>query len=117
MLKDEKKPMLTVEETKECLRRCPREEQFIRNFIDEISLEDVDKFYRYLQGEVPPELSIKNPVKLSPQKAFKVIYYLQEIMYLLPDRYERCITCNELFDADNEGSSKGGMHCDYCRRD
>ena len=117
MLRDENKPLIPLKDTMDCFRRCPREKQFAENAIDEIPIEDVEKFYEFLQGEVPEGYNIKHPPRLSPQKAFLVIYYLQEEMGIIPDRYERCITCNNLYDSHCEGSSKGGTHCDYHRRD
>ena len=104
----------TILDTIECYKECPRREQFVDMAREKISLEDVEKLYKYLQGEVPKNLTIKCPVKLSSRKAFQVIYYLQEIMLILPDCYERCITCGDLFDSDNEGNFP---HCEYCRRD
>ena len=104
----------TILDTIECYKECPRRQQFVDMAIRDIPIEDVEKLYKYLQGEVPENLTIKCPVKLSSRKAFQVIYYLQEIMLILPDSYERCITCGDLFDSDNEGNFP---HCEYCRRD
>ena len=83
----------------------------------DISLEDVEKFYRFLQGELPPELTMKRHPHFSGKMAFRIIYYLQEIFHLIPDRYERCQTCGEIYDSYAEGSSTYGNHCGWCCKD
>ncbi|OPY59158.1 MAG: hypothetical protein A4E55_00375 [Pelotomaculum sp. PtaU1.Bin035] len=72
---------------------------------EDITLEQVEKLYRFLQGEVPDGFDIKAMPNLSPDQAFSVIYYLQEGMRVLPDSYEKCRVegCNELYDSDAEG--------------
>jgi len=72
-------------------------ERFI-NFRDKI-----DILYKYLKGEEVPEgVHCKKPT-LSPDLAFAVIYFLQEIMHVLPDTIEQCDGCKELFDTDSSG--------------
>jgi hypothetical protein len=114
--------MPTYQETNEnkCYLDCPRKEQFLahaRKSKDGITLEEVDNLYSFLQGKLPPNLYMKAHPHLTSRMAFRIIYYLQEQMGLLPDNYERCITCGELYDADEEGSSEKGMHCDWHRKD
>ena len=59
--------------------------------------------YDYLCGvKLPEGIYCKMP-KLSPKKAFTVIWFLQEVMHCLPDNIEQCQDCKELFDADSEG--------------
>lgn len=79
-----------------------------------VSLEDVDAFYHFLQGEVPECLSLREPPNLSKVQAFGVIYYLQEVMGVLPDHYEQCDNpdCRELFDSENNACLAG--YCDSC---
>ncbi|MCD8110862.1 MAG: hypothetical protein LUE14_12360 [Clostridiales bacterium] len=89
----------------------------------DISFEEVEKFYLWLQGK-PVETGITSaePMTLSEAQAFSVIYYLQEAIHLLPDNYERCSGCGQLFDSDSEGQviCEGGMSgdcsgfCDDC---
>lgn len=111
--------MKTLQETIDsgCWEDCPRKEQFVRMAKENISIEEVNDLYDFLQGEVPECLIMKRPPHLSEQMAFRIIYYLQEVMHILPDNYERCVTCGRLYDSFNEGSSYKGMHCDYCRKD
>lgn len=111
--------MPTLKETIDsgCWKECPRQEQFIRLERKKITIEQVNDLYKFMQGEVPECLTMKRPPHLSETMAFRIIYYLQEIMGILPDTYERCVTCGILYDSNNEGSCYKGMHCDYCRKD
>ncbi len=89
------------------------------NYID--ACEKVRRFYEYLKGEFRP--------KLSQNKAFGLIYYLQETMQCLPDTIEKCDVCGDLFNTDREGfilddqyevngktlpKKYWGMYCDGC---
>lgn len=79
-------------------------------FKDKSDIEVLDKFYKYLQ----------NDLKLSSKKAFRVILYLQEHIPVLPDNYERCTTCNNLYDTWAEGNhdeNRATYHCGGCIRD
>lgn len=74
----------------------------------EISLEDADHFYRFLQGEgARPD--DRHVPRLSSRVAFSVIYILQEFLRVMPDTFERCKTCGDLFDR-MEGVGRG-EHC------
>lgn len=142
MLRNPKKELIPGAQTVGCYDRCPREEQFIRHYIDTIPFEDIEKLYQFLQGDVPPELTLDHPPKLTSEEAFSIIYYLQEIMGLLPDRYDRCRECGDLYDSYTEGTtidvdsepmthedddgnevtrewaeSEYGNYCDSCRPD
>lgn len=67
----------------------------------------INNFYEYLQGE---------HVGLDAQKAFSIIYYLQETLPVFPDNIERCGACNDLYDANAEGEyfEEGQEHNHYC---
>lgn len=70
-------------------------------------LELVDKFYTQL----------KDDLKLKPNKAFSIIYLLQEHIPVFPDHIEQCSVCKSLFDSYSAGwySEKSGKHfCDGC---
>lgn len=99
-----------------CWKECPRKDQFVQMAQDGISLEEVEQFYEFLQGEVPPQLHMKRPPHLSGTMAFRIIYYLQEIMHVIPDKYERCISCGCIYNSEREGDSRKGCHCDYCAK-
>ncbi len=63
----------------------------------------LDVLYKYLMGiELPEGVCCQMP-RLSANKAFSVIWFLQEIMRCLPDNIEQCDGCKELFDTDSSG--------------
>ena len=70
-------------------------------------VEWMQEFYEFLQ----------KPFKLSPKKAFSIIYYLQETFPVFPDHIEQCWSCGSLFDTHSEGlywESKGRFYCGAC---
>ena len=85
-------------------------------------IEDVEwiqEFFDFLQGEVPEKIYFKRGYvpKLSPKKAFSIIYYLQEKLPVFPDYIEQCWYCGRLFDTDTEGlywESKNRHYCGSC---
>lgn len=96
--------------------------QFIKyNDRDWTSLEWIQEFFDFLQGEMPENVQISrgHAPKMSPKKAMSVIWYLQEHMPVIPDTIERCDNCGGLFDYDESGlywESKGKYFCDGCNR-
>ena len=76
-------------------------EKKLNRFID--YRDKIDILYKYLRGiELPEGLHCKMP-KLSANKAFSVIQFLQEIMHCLPDCIEQCKCCKDLFDTESSG--------------
>ena len=86
----------------DCLHNSESEEKEKRNrFVD--YKDQFDVLYKYLLGiELPEGVFCKMP-KLSANKAFSVIWFLQEVMHCLPDCIEQCKVCKDLFDADSSG--------------
>jgi len=41
-----------------------------------------------------------------------VIYYLKEVLGILPDCYEKCRECHCIFDSYNEGTNNEGTNID-----
>jgi hypothetical protein len=79
------------------------------------TLEQVREFYEFLQGECPEGVHVKHPPRLSERKAFDVIWFLQERLRVLPDHFERCCRCGELFDTNSEGGYyRDGPYCESC---
>ena len=71
-------------------------------------LERVKEFYDFLQGISVPKnfvISKRQRPKLTPDKAFSVIYMMQEHLFVLPDSFEQCQACKGLYDSDSEGCS------------
>jgi hypothetical protein len=79
-----------------------------------VTLEKVEELYRFLQGDEIEGIHCKSMPRLSQRKAFSVIYFLQEHMNLVPDRFECCVRCGDLYDDHSEGhyDEKTGRH--YC---
>jgi hypothetical protein len=82
-------------------------------------LEWINEFYEFLKGDIPEGIKIgkhSNP-KITPKKAFTIIWYLQEHLRILPDHIEKCSCCNDLYDTHSEGiywESKGKFYCGTC---
>jgi len=70
----------------------------------EITLEQVRELYEMLQGQALPEgWHMAEQPQLTPGAAFAVIWFLQERLRVIPDHYERCKNCDEVFDTDYGG--------------
>jgi hypothetical protein len=79
----------------------------------------LQEFYDFLQGEVPESINFRKGYipKLSPKKAFAIIYYLQEHLPVFPDHIEKCWNCGSLFDEYEGGlywESKCRHYCGSC---
>lgn len=108
--------------------------------IDDIEIEKINEFYEWLQGKSCPEkLHFEEKLHLTEEQAFSIIYFLQEYLEVLPDKYERCRKCGCIFDTECEGTSINeestviaengeevdvnfpeemyGLYCDDCRPD
>lgn len=70
-----------------------------------ISIRDkVDELFKYLTDEkIPDGILVKSRPKLSPNKAWSLIWFLQEVTRCLPGHIERCDVCGELYDSWAEG--------------
>lgn len=80
-------------------------------FKEYVAIEQVEEFYRFLQGKTPKGISCKAP-QLSERMAFSIIWFLQERMRIIPDVFERCSTCGEIFDSGREGGRRRDRN--YC---
>ena len=85
-----------------------------------LTLEETQELYDLLIGRsIPDGFHLGKPPKLSAKKAFTVIYMLQERYHVIPDHFEQCRECGQIFDNWSEGtySEKAGEHwcgsCDY----
>lgn len=79
----------------------------------------IEEFYDFLQGECPDDMRLPRGYqpKLTPKKAFTIIWYLQEHFPILPSRIEKCWKCDLLYDSYSEGlhwESKGRNYCGGC---
>lgn len=85
------------------------------------ALERTQELFDFLQGIVPPGYKIKDSriPKLSPDRAWTVIWYLGNQYWQVPDFIERCDVCGDLFDSNREGAcldfGRAPYHfCDSC---
>lgn len=84
----------------------------------QFSLEKTRELYEFLQGKIPDGISLSYPPALTPEQAGSVIYVLQEHFRIIPDNYEQCESCNELFDSNCEGiTTDDGQICEACSDD
>jgi hypothetical protein len=80
-------------------------------------LDWINCFYKWLQGEKPEHCNYTIKGALTEDQAWSVIYYLQELLPVLPEYIERCDVCGELFDERDEGyyfSFDGTNCCPAC---
>lgn len=89
-----------------------------------ITLEQVEDFYEFLMGRPPEHLGLRlargDAPKLRPRAAFTVIWYLQEVLHVLPENFEACPACGHLFDAHRSGHlgrRQEHLYCDNCDGD
>lgn len=70
----------------------------------EITIEAVREFMEMLTGESLPEgMFMEFQPELQKSAAFSVIWYLQEHLRILPDNFEQCIVCLDIYDTHSEG--------------
>lgn len=86
-----------------------------------LSLESVQEFMQMLTGgDLPDGMTMNYQPKLSVQSAFSVVWYLQEHLRIIPDNFELCAVCGELYDAhcdghtlEEDGVNVCSMECEY----
>ena len=77
----------------------------------EVTLEQTSELHRFLQGENPEGFIVK-PLNIDSKTAFTIIWFIQERLRIIPDNYEMCSKCGEIYDANCGG---GRVHCkNYC---
>lgn len=99
-------------------------EQKHDEFSEEVTLEETQELMGFLQGNVPEGWTVPDMPRLTRDQAFAVVYYLQEGMGLISDRFELCSDCGSIFDSNCEGGSidsedtedeiEHGVYCDDC---
>lgn len=81
-------------------------------------LDKVVEFYEFLQGNSPKCINDGKPlIKLSKNKAFNIIWYLQEHFSIIPDHIEKCSICGDLYGRCSAGyysEKKGKFYCGSC---
>ena len=79
-----------------------------------MNLEKTEELYAFLKGETPEGFTLNGQPQLSEEVAFTIIYVLQEKFNLIPDHFEQCGECKELFDMECEGHHFDGVGINLC---
>jgi hypothetical protein len=81
--------------------------------MNELTLDQVQEFYNFLTGEeLIKEVDVESP-KLTNRQAFDIIYILQEHYNIIPQQYELCDECENIYDSSNEGHNYDCTDCDH----
>jgi hypothetical protein len=88
---------------------------------DSITLDQVKELYEFLQGNNPDSILMgkRNHPKMNYEKAYNVIWFLQEHLRVLPSSFEKCSICANLYDRASEGHYNdekypGKFYCTWC---
>lgn len=72
---------------------------------DNITCDDIEDLIGLFQKDL----------KLTKIKAFSIIWFIQEVIHQIPDKFEMCNTCESIFDTESSGGSDDdGNYCDGC---
>ena len=82
-------------------------------------LEWIQEFHDFLQGNIPETITLsdESKVKLTPEQANSVIWYLQEHFPVFPDSIDMCDDCKQMYDSYSEGcyyEIEGKHYCGAC---
>ncbi len=94
----------------------------LSNVKEGVMIDDIEKvkeLYDFLTGGTPEGMFFNktSKPKMSHKKAFAVIYYLQEHLNIIPDYFELCWNCRDIFNTETDGiywKSKGRYYCGGC---
>lgn len=79
-----------------------------------MNIAEAREFYAFLRGSGPKGFRLPQRPRLGKRAAFAVLYVLQEQFRLIPDTFEQCDGCLELFDSAKEGCYEGKTGKHYC---
>jgi hypothetical protein len=68
-----------------------------------VTLEQVEDLVTMLTGGDTGGVHLAHQPALTREQAFSVLYYLQEVLFLVPNHYEMCAKCKLLYDSGNGG--------------
>ena len=80
----------------------------------------IEELHAFLQGTLPEEVRMKRPPKLSAKMSMSIIWFLQEQTEVLPDHYDMCCECKDIYDSYSGGhydENTGKCYCEACRPD
>lgn len=74
-------------------------------FKDREDIEWIEEFNEFLKGRLPDGITItdERKVKLTPDQAYSVLWYLREHFSILPDFFSKCDNCHSIYNSDAEG--------------
>lgn len=92
---------------------------------DKNDLDIINILFAFLTGNDEAEkkelgYDVPRHKKLSKASAFNVIWFLQEVIPVIPDTIEQCCYCKELYDSNSSGvyiERTGRHYCETCRPD
>lgn len=110
--------MLTFEQTKDLYDFLRGKSRITHNGIKKVSAEYHAPLIKSITLKDYGIDTIESHLpKLTDEQAFLVLYILQEIYHMIPDTFEICNACKELYDSDIEGTIVDDYYyCDDCAR-
>lgn len=69
-----------------------------------MDIEQLKEFFNFLMTD---------EWQITPQQAFRIIYFLQE-RFIIPDNFELCADCLEIFDTAIIGGTRQGDNAQVC---
>jgi hypothetical protein len=88
---------------------CP----YCKNIVPD-DLEKIEELADFLQGKIPDGISVSEPPNCTDKQAEQIIWYLQSVLFVLPDNIERCDVCGSYYDADDGGDCLDFGDAPYC---
>ena len=83
-----------------------------------LTLESVEELMEMLTGgDLPDGMTMNDQPKLSRDSAFSVVWYLQEHLRIIPDNYELCVVCGELYDSYRGGHTIDSDSYEFWKED
>lgn len=53
--------------------------------------------------EMEDGVTIDLPAQMTHAQAFSVVWYMQEVLHILPDKFEMCSECKIVFNSEEQG--------------
>ena len=88
--------------------------KLLKQLVHKDDQEWIEEFYEFLQGNPPASIQCESQPKLTQEQAFNVIWYLQEHFPIIPDHYERCGVCGDIYNEHEEGAWSDVTGQGYC---
>lgn len=66
--------------------------------VNELETDDIETIMDMLTGKLPDGVTMPHAPRLDRKTAFSVIWFLQEIFRIIPDKFEMCANCLAIHD-------------------